>query len=96
MRARRDITNAEIKALFKRHGNKSHVAMILGCSQRLVHNSLAGIRPDPEPPPDLPPEELCTCCKLQPRGKNLRFLCDDCYKNPPDQDFHKSCLSLRD
>ena len=93
-KSRNDITNQEVIDLYKLHGNKVKVAMILGCSERLVHDAIRGLRKDTKTNIRLlGDDKLCTCCKQKVRGKNLRFLCPDCFSDPPvpGEDVNWTC-----
>lgn len=60
-----------------------------GCSESLIRNIRDGVTRrgnKRQPPPvqnkeDIPAEELCVCCEINPRAPGNRFLCVDCYRN---------------
>ena len=86
MKTRRDISNQEVRDLYEKHRNQLVVAGLLECSQRLIYDVLKGFREDPIPKVKLiatKEKKICSCCGEKFVKPGNRFLCYDCYENPP-------------
>lgn len=82
-RKRSDITNEQVERMLEdktKYPTRQSVADALGCTMTLIRSVEQGKRTNPDPKKVKIEEVMCSCCNRNPVGYELRFLCQNCYR----------------